>query len=303
MPLWLVLTLSAAFMQNIRSSVQKHLKGRVGTSGATLVRFLFGWPFALFYLFVIVRNLNEPLPSPGWAFLGWTVLGSFSQIGAQALLIFLFALRNFAAGSAYARVEPVAAAMLAPALLGEAIGAGAWIGIAVSVVGVLLVSSAGSLAPGDLLRQLGSKAARIGLFCALLFGLASVSYRGAALSLGAPETGLDGRARGAMVNSCAIILQTILMAVWVTWREPEQWRAIGRAWRPSLLVGFVGATASLGWFSAFALQDAATVKAVAQVEIVFAILTSLVVFRERVTRTEMAGAGFVASGVILLLAV
>ena len=303
MPLWLALTLSAAFLQNVRSSVQKHLKGHVGTSGATLVRFLFGWPFALLYLALIAVGLGAEVPAPGAGFMMWVVVGALAQIGAQALLLMTFALRNFAAGSAYARTEPVAAALLAPAMLGESVAPGVWLGIAVSVAGVLLVSMAEDFRPLGLLRQLGSRAALLGLGSAFLFGLSATAYRGAALSLGTPETGLDGMVRGALVNSTAIVLQSVLMSVWVTWREPEQWAAILRAWRPSLLVGFVGATASLGWFAAFALQGAAVVKAVAQVEIVLAIATSAFVFRERVRASEVVGAGLIAAGVVLLLVV
>ena len=276
--------------------------GPILSDGATLVRFLFGWPFALFYLALIAGVLGARVPTPGAAFALWTTLGALAQIGAQALLLMTFALRNFAAGSAYARTEPVAAALLAPAMLGDSIAPGVWLGIAVSVAGVLLVSMTDDVRPLALLRQLRSRAALLGLGSAALFGLSATAYRGAALSLGVPETGLDGMMRGAMVNSSAIILQTILMSAWVTWREPEQWQAVRRAWKPSLLVGFVGATASLGWFAAFALQGAAVVKAVAQVEMVLAIATSAFVFRERVRASEVAGAGLIACGVILLLA-
>ena len=35
-------TVAAAFLQNLRSALQKHLKARLSTSGATFVRFGFG---------------------------------------------------------------------------------------------------------------------------------------------------------------------------------------------------------------------------------------------------------------------
>ena len=37
-------------MQNLRSALQKHLKSRLSTSGATAVRFFFAFPFAALYL-------------------------------------------------------------------------------------------------------------------------------------------------------------------------------------------------------------------------------------------------------------
>ena len=47
-----------------------------------------------------------------------------------------------------------------------------------------------------------------------------------------------------------------------------------RAWKPALAVGFVGASASFGWFTAMTLEKAAIVKAVAQVEIIFTFIAS-----------------------------
>ena len=40
MELWVPITLAAAFMQNLRSALQKHLKGSLSTSGATFCRFV-----------------------------------------------------------------------------------------------------------------------------------------------------------------------------------------------------------------------------------------------------------------------
>ena len=42
MELWIPITIAAAFLQNVRSTLQKYLKGRIGTTGATFVRFGYG---------------------------------------------------------------------------------------------------------------------------------------------------------------------------------------------------------------------------------------------------------------------
>jgi len=38
---WIPITFAAAFLQNLRSALQKHLKGQLSTAGATFSRFLF----------------------------------------------------------------------------------------------------------------------------------------------------------------------------------------------------------------------------------------------------------------------
>ena len=100
--LWIPITLASAFLQNLRSAVQKHLKGVMGTTGATFVRFGFGMPFALVFVGFLHWAVGYPLPAPSTAFLGWVVVGGLGQIIATFLLVHLFSFRNFAVGTASA---------------------------------------------------------------------------------------------------------------------------------------------------------------------------------------------------------
>src|SRR5690606_24272956 len=106
MELWIPITVTAAFLQNLRSAAQKHLKGVMGTTGATFVRFGFGVPFALLFVLALRLLAGYELPRLGAAFLGWATLGGLSQVLATFLLIHLFSFRNFAVGTAYSRTEP-----------------------------------------------------------------------------------------------------------------------------------------------------------------------------------------------------
>jgi len=117
MELWAIITVGSAFLQNLRSTLQKHLKGQMGTTGATFVRFGFGLPFAFFYLAILHLGLGRPLPVPGLTFAVWAVIGALAQISATFLLVHLFSFRNFAVGTAYSRTEPAQAALLALAFM------------------------------------------------------------------------------------------------------------------------------------------------------------------------------------------
>ena len=46
MEIWIGITLAAAFLQNLRSMLQKHLKARLSSLGATAIRFFFAMPLA-----------------------------------------------------------------------------------------------------------------------------------------------------------------------------------------------------------------------------------------------------------------
>jgi drug/metabolite transporter (DMT)-like permease len=98
-----------------------------------------------------------------------------------------------------------------------------------------------------------------------------------------------------------IFLQTVLMLVWMMVREPAELGRIARAWKPSLFVGVVGATASFGWFMAMTLQQAAVVKALAQIELIFTFASSVFFFKEHINRTEIAGCALIVTGILLLL--
>ncbi|MGB7431670.1 MAG: DMT family transporter [Ahrensia sp.] len=299
MELWIPITIGAAFVQNIRSSLQKHLRGTMGTAGATFVRFGFGVPFALLFLGLSLHATASSLPSLNVNFVGWIVLAALSQIIAQVLLIILFTRRNFAVGSAYVRTEPVLAAAFGVALLAETPSLAVMAAIAVSLAGVLLISLAeNKMSPRAVIGGLFSNAAALGLGSAAIFGLAAVSFRAASLSLGGPNFLVQGG-----VTLCvAIIVQSIILAVWILLRDPAEFGRIRGQWKTSATVGFVGALASFGWFTAMTLEQAALVKAVAQVEMLFAIATTWLVFKERFSRRELLGCALIVSGVLLLIA-
>jgi drug/metabolite transporter (DMT)-like permease len=298
MQLWIPITIAAAFLQNLRSVGQKHLKSVMGTTGATFVRFGFGLPVAALFVFGLNRFVGYPLPHPGPVFLAWMTLGAFSQIGGTFLLIHLFSFRNFAVGTAYSRTEPVQAALFGLIFLGETITLGVIAAIAVSVLGVMLISIARTtMSWKNVFASLAQRTALIGLASGTLFGIAAVAYRAASTSLGGPNFMMQA----AVTLLFTIFLQTVLMLVWMMLREPSELGRIGRAWRPSLFVGVVGATASFGWFMAMTLQQAAIVKALAQIELIFTFASSVFFFKEHINRTELAGCALIVAGILLLL--
>lgn len=300
MEIWVLITVAAAFLQNLRSAVQKHLKGVMGTTGATFVRFGFGLPFAALYVLLLNTVSGYEVPATSGIFFLWIVIGGTAQVGATFLLVHLFSFRNFAVGTAYSRTEPIQAAIFGLILLGESAGAGALFAIAVSVVGVMLISVAHvPMTWRNVFASLISRNALIGLASGTLFGVSGVSYRAASLSLGGPNFMMQA----ATTLLYTILFQTLLMLAWMLWKERSELGRIAKAWKPSAFVGFVGATASFGWFMAMTLQQAAIVKALGQIEMLFTIASSLWFFRERINLTEIAGCMLIAAGIIVLVLV
>jgi len=298
MELWIPITLAAAFLQNLRSAMQKHLKGVMGTTGATFVRFGFGVPFALAFVFVLHLIAGYELPRPNGVFFAWIVLGGLSQIAATFLLVHLFSFRNFAVGTAYSRTEPAQAALFGLVFLGERVTTGTLAAIAVSVFGVMLISVARvPLTWRAIFVSTISRTALIGLASGTLFGISAVAYRAASISLNGPNFMMQA----AVTLAFVIILQTVLMGGWMLWRDRAEIALIARAWKPSLIVGAAGACASFGWFMAMTLEQAAVVKALAQVEMIFTFASSVFFFREKINALETLGCLLIVAGILLLL--
>jgi drug/metabolite transporter (DMT)-like permease len=296
--LWIPLTIAAAFFQNLRSAMQKHLKAHLSTVGASYVRFFFAWPIAILYLFSVKHLGGYALPQITATFLIYCLLGGLSQIIFTLLLIWLFSFRNFAAGTVYSKTETILVAVLGLLILGDPLSFGAVVAIAVSFIGVMALSVAETrITLPNLISSLYGKTTLIGLACGAFLGASSVMFRGAALSL----EGEGFVMRAAMTLAVALVIQTLVLGVYMVIREPGQFRAMFVHWRYSMMVGITGALASIFWFTAFTLTNAAYVRALGQIELVFTILASVIFFREKIKRLEIAGTIFIIIGILILI--
>ena len=294
--LWIPVTLFAAFAQTIRNATQKNLTASLGTLGATLVRFVYGVPFALAWLALVHAVGGLALPAMNWAFAGWILLGAVSQIGGTALLLQVMHERNFTLGVAYSKTEVLQVAFFGFLLLGDPIGPAAVVAVVFGTVGVLLMSPLDRKHPlGALVRGWTSRVALLGLACGTCFSFASVGYRGAALAL---DTDFPMAAAFGLV--VAQVSQSLLLGGWLAHRTPHIVRAVIRAWRASLLVGFMGAAASAAWFVAMAIEPIAHVRTLALVELLFAYLVSRRFFKDRLTRIEATGIIFLCIGLVVV---
>ena len=295
MELWIPITIFAAFCQNLRTAMQKHLKGRLGNTGATFVRFGYGAPFAVLYAAVLHFVLKNPLPEPTATLLIAGALGGLAQIVATFLLIYLFSFRNFAVGTAYSKTEPIQAALFGLVVLGEYVTWTAAVCIMVGITGVIVISLARvPLTVSGVRSSLIGRPALIGLASAAFFGASAVAYRTASLSL--EGTSVAMQAATALVY--ATLFQTLAMTLWMSVREREELRASLRAWRAAIWVGAAGVAGSIGWFTAMTLQNVAYVRALAQIELVFTFLASWFVFKEVITRSEIAGCVLIVAAVL-----
>ncbi len=281
MELWIPLTIAAAFFQNIRSALQKHLKGRMSTLGAAYVRFIYALPVALVYLVGVYFYRERPIPDVSTTFLFYSLLGGLCQITFTVLLLWLFSFHNFAVGTTISKLETVMVAIFGLLLLGDELTTIVVLAIAMSTVGLIVLSAAQSkLTLRGLVSGLWQKPTLIGLICATFLGASVIFFRAASLSLGLDDFLLSA----SFTLFIVLLLQALIMGVGMRIRDKENLSKVFIHWRPAVAVGISGGLTSIGWFNAFTLQNATYVRALGQVELLFTFLATVFFFREKIAR-------------------
>ncbi len=289
--LWALFTVIAAGAQTVRNATQRELAAKLGTVGATHVRFLFGFPFALAFLAGVMLAHGQGPPRPPPLFWPWVIAGALTQIAATALMLAAMNDRSFVVVYAYIKTEPVQAALFGLVFLGDAVTGGTAAAILIATAGVVIMA----LKPGT---ASDLKATLLGLASGAMFALSAVGFRGAILCLALPSYVMAAT----FTVAIGLMMQSVLLSLYLWLRTPAVLAAIVQAWRPSLFAGFMGALASQFWFLALALASAASVRTLALVEVLFAQAIAHFIFKQVITAREGAGIVLIVVGVALLLA-
>ena len=285
-----------AAAQTLRNAAQKRVSGTQGPLPATLVRFVYGLPFACLWLGAMVMFVGA-VPDFSWRFMAWNALGAVGQLVATAFLLMAMTQRNFVVSVVYSKTEVVQLVLLAWLLLGDAVSLPSIVAVIIATAGVVILSTdAASIKRLDFARSLLTPAAGYGFAAGTGFAISILGYRGAALAV--PDT--PAFVAGAFGLVCAQVLQTMLLGAWLAFRQPGALRALAGEWRISLIAGALGTMASVGWLTAVALHTAAEVRTLGLIEILFSYAVSRQLFRETVSRMEIAGGILITIGAALV---
>src|SRR5436190_20884557 len=137
--LWIVFTVIAAAAQTVRNATQRELTAKLGTVGATHVRFLFGFPFAFVFLAAVMIALGQEPPRPPLVFWPWVIVGALAQVAATALMLAAMNDRSFVVVYAYIKTEPVQVALFGLVFLGDPVTPSMAFAILLATCGVLIV--------------------------------------------------------------------------------------------------------------------------------------------------------------------
>jgi drug/metabolite transporter (DMT)-like permease len=293
---WILVTIFAAFFQNLRSSLQKNLNKDMSLVASTYVRFAFCLPFSFILYFSYFQNFDMVhFTIQQDNFLFYIFLAAISQILFTFLLLYSFQFSNFIVGTTLSKTEVVQIAILEIIILHDRFNFLTILGIIISTIGVFIFSTKDR---NVILKNLLSKSTLVGLACGFLLALSVVAFRAAALSL------MDLKSSFEMALNTlffGVLIQTFILTIYIFLFEKEQFKKIYQNKKQCLVTGFCGFIATLSWFYVFTLMQAAIVRAVGQIELLFSFISSRYYFKEKIRLIEIIGIIVFAIGVILIL--
>ena len=291
--MWIIVTFAAAGFQTARTALQHRLRALLSVSGAGFVRYVYGAPLSALAVFLAWASGVE-WPDIAGRFWPTILGGGLGQILGTICLIRAFDERDFAVGTVFAKTEVVQVALLSWIVLGESLHWGGWVGAAVCMVGVALLAAGGRRLTWRAARQ---PAALYGLAAGGFFGLASIGIRGATRALDGGPTVMRALVTLAVMNT----MQVIVHGGYLLAREREQIRLGLIHWRSSAVVGVLSVCGSAGWALALALENAAKVRTLGQVELLFTFAVSRWWLKVGHSRAELGASALVAAGVLTVV--
>ena len=299
--LWIFVAIFAAALQTFRSAFQKRMIPEIGKFGATYIRFIYALPFTFLIFIFWFYILDNLIPELNEKAILYCFVGALCQVLFTLLLMIIFSYRNFAAGIAFSKTEVLFAALIETFFLNIIFLPIINIGIFLGVFAVIFLSVAKETTSiKDVFIKISKSfftfSTLVGVLTGLILAGSTVGYRMAIVNVNGPI--LDATIYLSML---AVFIQSILMGIWLFYYKQNEFKLVFKFWKKSLPAGICGSGATAGWFLGFALATAAEVRAVGQVELIFSIMISLIIFKEKIQKTEFFGILMLILSILLII--
>jgi len=294
MSLWISISVAAAVFQTLRFMLQKVMaKQTLSAAGATFARFLYSAPIIVVLTTLYLNQTGQAWPDFSPQFWMYAATGGLAQVLATVCVVLVFKSRNFAVGITFKKTEVILAVLVGIVVLGDQVswqGLGA---IVLGLIGVLLLSSPAQIEAWNW-RMMFNRATGLGILSGALFAVSAVTYRGASLQLDMT----DHWGRAGVTLAVVTSMQLTGMAIYLFSREQGEISEVWRARRVAGWIGILSMAGSFCWFTAFTLQNAAYVKAVGQIELIFSLLVTVLFFKEKISLREWIGVAVLGMSVL-----
>jgi drug/metabolite transporter (DMT)-like permease len=297
MALWVPITLAAALFQTARTATQQRLRSLLSVSAAGFVRYVYGAPLAFGAVALMLSTDRYGLPRIPIRF--WPIVAGAgaAQIFGTICLIRSFDARDFAIGTVFSKTEVASVSLFSMVVLGEPLRPLGWIAVLLCLIGVVVLAAKNG-STISVLRRFDDRAARFGIAAGALFAIAAVGIRAASKSLGAENPAV---VRALITLAVMNTMQTVMHGGYLFLRERDQLIKAFVVWRSSSIVGVLSVLGSAGWAIAMTLQNAARVRTLGQVELLFTFVIAHFWLKERHTRREYFASALIVAGVVAIV--
>ena len=293
---WIVTSILGAFFQNARSSIQKRLNTEMSLMASTYVRFAFSLPILLTVFLLYFGNFDYFLTAiQNSNFVFYVILASILQISFTLLFLYLLKFTNFLVGTALSKTEVIQIAFFEFIILRDYLNFYALLGIMISTIGVIIFSTKDLK---NIINSFFSKSTVVGLFCGTLLALSVVFYRGSMEFIDFSNRNFD---KALLTLFAATIIQTSLITLYLVFFEISEFKKLKSNIKLSALAGLFGFSATISWFYSFSLVQAALVRAVGQIELLFSYISSRFMFKEKIKFIEIFGIIIFIFGLFLVI--
>ena len=293
---WIVTSILGAFFQNARSSIQKRLNTEMSLMASTYVRFAFSLPILLTVFLLYFGNFDYFLTAiQNSNFVFYVILASILQISFTLLFLYLLKFTNFLVGTALSKTEVIQIAFFEFIILRDYLNFYALLGIMISTIGVIIFSTKDLK---NIINSFFSKSTVVGLFCGTLLALSVVFYRGSMEFIDFSNRNFD---KALLTLFAATIIQTSLITLYLVFFEISEFKKLKSNIKLSSLAGLFGFSATISWFYSFSLVQAALVRAVGQIELLFSYISSRFMFKEKIKFIEIFGIIIFIFGLFLVI--
>ncbi|HJS75145.1 MAG TPA: EamA family transporter [Vicinamibacteria bacterium] len=292
--MWVLLALVAGLLQSARNGLARSLAGRISPVLNSWSRFAFNLPFSTALVGILLILLPAPLTSARFYALAFAT--GVAQLLGSVALIAAFRHASFAQSIVLHKLEVLFMAVLGALFFAETPTRLAWLGILLTVAGVL------GMAPGAGRSRFGRGQA-LAMTAGLLLAIVGFFLKGATEELAGlnPWVG-EGRFVVASYTLFHVTwMEVVLLTLWLARPGSSELALVPPNVRRMVLQGMFGFSASLGWFWAYSIAFVAYVKAVGQIESVAAVLYSLLIWKEKEVSRQIPGMALTLAGIALVL--
>jgi drug/metabolite transporter (DMT)-like permease len=300
--MWILLAVIAGCVQTARNALSRSLTGKISPTLSSWARFSFNLPFSTSLALLLI--LLNGAPTLSWPFYLYCTITALTQLFANVALIKAFESANFAQSIVLHKLEVGFTAIVGMLFFAETPSPTGWFGVVVCTCGMMLINLGRERGPEGWRRAFHvDRGAVFALGCAM-----GLVFAGFALKMGVASFVLTNpRVGAARFEAAAHTLfhttwiEVAILSFFLLVRRPHEFRLVPMHWRRLLPLGASAFTGSICWFWAYSLTLVAYVKAVGQIEVLFAIALAIRVWQEQEVWRQLPGVALLTIGIALVV--